>query len=108
MNPPHDIDRIRHDDNTSWFHPWEYLPEVGHADRTIVSGGEGIYIYDERGHKLIDGPGGMWCVQIGYNRPEMARAIADQVTRMPYMNPFSLTSAREMMCFLPRRSLMLL
>lgn len=93
MNPPHDIDRIRHDDNTSWFHPWEYLPEVGRADRTIVSGGEGIYIYDERGHKLIDGPGGMWCVQIGYNRPEMARAIADQVTRMPYMNPFSLTSA---------------
>jgi putrescine---pyruvate transaminase len=35
----------------------------------------------------------MWCVQIGYNRREMADAIAEQVMRMPYMNPFSLTSA---------------
>jgi adenosylmethionine-8-amino-7-oxononanoate aminotransferase len=93
MIPPHDIDRIRHDDNTAWFHPWESMGEIGRADRTIVSGGDGIYIYDENGTRLIDGPGGMWCVQIGYNRPEMAQAIAEQVVRMPYMNPFSLTSA---------------
>jgi putrescine aminotransferase len=93
MIPPHDIDRIRHDDNTAWFHPWETMGESGRADRTIVSGADGIYIYDENGTRLIDGPGGMWCVQIGYNRPEMAQAIAEQVVRMPYMNPFSLTSA---------------
>jgi putrescine aminotransferase len=94
MNPPHDFDRVRKDDNTRWFHPWEYMPDAGRADRSIASHGEGIYIYDEHGQKLIDGPGGMWCVQIGYNRREMADAIADQVMRLPYMNPFSLTSAR--------------
>ncbi|MBV8209907.1 MAG: aminotransferase [Burkholderiaceae bacterium] len=93
MIPTNDIGRIRADDNSRWFHPWEYLPDVGRADRTIVSRGDGIYVYDEQGKRLIDGPGGMWCVQIGYNRPEMARAIADQVVRLPYMNPFSLTSA---------------
>jgi putrescine aminotransferase len=93
MNPPQDSDRIRHDDNTSWFHPWEYLPDAGRANRTIVSHAEGIYVYDEHGNKLIDGPGGMWCVQIGYKRREMAEAIADQIMRVPYMNPFSLTSA---------------
>jgi len=93
MNPPHDFSRIRHDDNTSWFHPWEYLPDKGRANRTIVSHAEGIYVYDEHGHKLIDGPGGMWCVQIGYKRREMADAIAEQIMRVPYMNPFSLTSA---------------
>ncbi len=60
MNPPHDFQRIREDDNASWFHPWEYMPEAGHADRAIASHGEGIYIYDENGQKLIDGPGGMW------------------------------------------------
>jgi adenosylmethionine-8-amino-7-oxononanoate aminotransferase len=92
MSPPHDFDRIRKDDNTKWFHPWETMAEAGHADRTIVSRGDGIYIYDEHGQKLIDGPGGMWCVQIGYNRREMAEAIANQVLRLPYMNPFSLTS----------------
>ncbi len=93
MNPPHDFTRIRQDDNTSWFHPWEYLPDAGRANRTIVSHAEGIHVFDERGQKLIDGPGGMWCMQIGYGRQEMADAIAEQVMRVPYMNPFSLTSA---------------
>jgi len=93
MNPPHDFDQVRRDDNARWFHPWESMADVGHADRAIASHGEGIYIYDENGQKLIDGPGGMWCVQIGYNRREMADAIAEQVLRLPYMNPFSLTSA---------------
>ncbi len=93
MNPPHDFQSIRSDDNNRWFHPWEFMPDAGHANRAIASHGEGIYIYDENGQKLIDGPGGMWCVQIGYNRREMADAIAEQVMRLPYMNPFSLTSA---------------
>jgi adenosylmethionine-8-amino-7-oxononanoate aminotransferase len=101
MNPPthataslpSEFSRIRQDDNARWFHPWEYMPEAGHANRTIASHADGIYLYDENGQQLIDGPGGMWCVQIGYNRREMADAIAEQAMRMPYMNPFSLTSA---------------
>jgi adenosylmethionine-8-amino-7-oxononanoate aminotransferase len=88
-----DYERIRHEDNNHWFHPWESMPDAGRADRTIVSHCDGIYVYDEQGNRLIDGPGGMWCVQIGYNRREMADAIADQVMRMPYMNQFSMTSA---------------
>ena len=86
------IERTRQDDNQNWFHPWEYLPDAGNNSRTIVERAEGIYIYDEQGQRLIDGPGGMWCMQIGYGRKEMADAIADQALRMPYMNPFSLTS----------------
>jgi adenosylmethionine-8-amino-7-oxononanoate aminotransferase len=101
MNPPThpasaeqpDFGRIRAADNRNWFHPWEYMPQAGHADRTIASRAEGIYLYDEKGQRLIDGPGGMWCMQVGYNRREMAEAIAEQALRMPYMNPFALTSA---------------
>jgi adenosylmethionine-8-amino-7-oxononanoate aminotransferase len=88
-----DFARVREDDNRHWFHPWEYLPDAGRADRTIIDRAEGIYVFDEGGHRLIDGPGGMWCVQIGYGRREMAEAIAAQALRMPYMNPFSLTSS---------------
>ncbi len=92
MKTPQEIDDIRADDNLSWFHPWESMGEIGQANRTIVTEGDGIYVTDENGKRLIDGPGGMWCVQIGYNRREMADAIAEQVMRLPYMNPFSLTS----------------
>lgn len=93
MNAAQDEHRIRQADNERWFHPWEWLPDAGRANRTIVTRGEGIYVFDEAGNRLIDGPGGMWCVQIGYQRREMADAIADQVMKLPYMNPFSLTSA---------------
>jgi adenosylmethionine-8-amino-7-oxononanoate aminotransferase len=41
---------------------------------------------------MIDAIGGMWCVNIGYGREEMAQAIAEQVRRMPYFSPFGLIS----------------
>lgn len=91
MNTDH-FNQIRHDDNRFWMHPWEYMPTAGQADRTIVDRAEGIYIYDESGARLIDGPGGMWCTQIGYGRREMAEAIAEQVMQVPYFNPFSNTA----------------
>ena len=79
-------------DNVHWFHPWEVLATPGQNNRTIVTGGTGIHITDETGQQLIDGPGGMWCVQIGYGSAEMATAIAEQAMRMPYMSPYSMTA----------------
>ncbi len=84
---------IKENDAKHILHPWEYFGDVENADRTIITSGDGIYIYDENNNKLIDGPGGMWCVQIGYNRKEMADAVAEQMMKLPYMNPFSLTSS---------------
>ncbi|MDR8737032.1 aminotransferase [Burkholderia pseudomultivorans] len=92
MEAMDNLAEIRKQDNESWLHPWESMADVGRADRTVVSRAEGIYVYDEAGRRLIDGPGGMWCMQIGYGRQEMADAIAQQIMQVPYMNPFSLTS----------------
>ncbi|MCX8522271.1 MAG: hypothetical protein ORN28_12145, partial [Rhodoferax sp.] len=69
----------RGNDNQFWMHPWEHMPSAGEANRTIIERGDGIYVYDNHGNRLIDGPGGMWCKQIGYARQEMADAIAKQV-----------------------------
>ncbi|UUY10334.1 aminotransferase [Pseudomonas sp. J452] len=91
--PLDSIEQLRHADNHAWFHPWEYLAGAGAANRTQVQRAEGIYVYDELGQRLIDGPGGMWCMQVGYGRQEMAEAIAAQALQLPYMNPFALTSA---------------
>ncbi|SDO68254.1 aminotransferase [Desulforhopalus singaporensis] len=83
---------FRKKDNQFYLHPWEDLGSFGGNDRTVAVGGEGIYLFDSEGNKLIDGPGGMWCTQIGYGREEMADAIAGQVMRSPYYSPFNLTS----------------
>ncbi len=83
---------IKKFDSRYWVHPWEAMGTIGSNVRTIASGGQGIYLYNEQGEKLIDGPGGMWCTQIGYGRREMADAIAAQVLAMPYNSPWSFTS----------------
>ena len=82
---------IREWDNQHFMHPWQGMG-TGDPDRPIAAGGEGIYIYDPQGRRYIDGPGGMWCVQIGYGRREMAAAIADQAVRLAYHSPWAFAS----------------
>ena len=80
---------IRDYDNRHFLHPWEMMSSLGAANRTISTHAEGIYVYDETGRRLIDGPGGMWCTQIGYGRRDMAEAIADQVMKLAYHSPWN-------------------
>lgn len=80
---------IRDYDNHNFLHPWESMASLGEANRTISSHAEGIYVYDQDGRRLIDGPGGMWCTQIGYGRRDMAEAIAEQVVKLAYHSPWN-------------------
>lgn len=83
---------IREYDNKHYMHPWEAMWLTDGADRTISARAEGIYIYDPDGKRLIDGPGGMWCTQIGYGRRDMADAIAEQVMQLAYHSPWNTAS----------------
>lgn len=83
---------IRDYDNNNYVHAWEAMWLAGKADRTISTSAEGIYVYDENGRKLIDGPAGMWCTQIGNGRKDMAEAIAEQVMTLSYYSPWNTTA----------------
>ena len=52
--------------------PWPYASSIGDEYRDIVTNGDGIYIEDKNGNKLIDGPAGMWCSNIGHRNEEIA------------------------------------
>ena len=43
--------------------------------RTVIVGAEGAYVTDSDGNKLIDGIGGLWCVNVGHRRTEIINAI---------------------------------
>jgi len=73
--------------------PWEVLGSRDDEARHMLDRAEGVYIYDEQGNKLLDGPAGMWCVQVGYRRREIAEAMANQAVRLAYNSPWSSTSA---------------
>jgi adenosylmethionine-8-amino-7-oxononanoate aminotransferase len=78
-------------DNRHFFHPWD-TPGGEDADRMIAAGGEGIYLIDPEGNRFIDGPGGMWNVQIGYGRPEIGEAMAEQAMKLAYHSPWAFAS----------------
>ena len=81
-----DTDRRQLDQRV--VYPWEDV-SVRATDKSFLQHGEGIYVYDIEGNRLIDGPGGMWCVNIGHGRPEMAEAIAEQALALGYVSPWS-------------------
>jgi adenosylmethionine-8-amino-7-oxononanoate aminotransferase len=82
---------IQKQDN-QYLHPWEDVKKIGENKRTVIDNADGIYIEDSNGNRLLDAPAGMWCVNIGHRRQEMADAIAEQVMKLTYVSPWSLTS----------------
>ena len=83
-----DTATLRRQDNY-YLHPWENIEKLGTNERTIISRSDGIYVYDSDGNRLIDGPAGMWCVNAGHGRREIADAMAQQALEMPYFSPWS-------------------
>ena len=80
-------------DNDHFLHPWEGMKTFGKNNRTFVESGNGIYVMNDKDERLIDGPGGMWCTQIGYGREEMAEAMAEQARSLAYFSPFNNTNS---------------
>lgn len=54
----------------------------------IIVGGEGATIIDGDGQRLLDAMAGLWCVQVGYGREELADAAYRQMRELPYYNSF--------------------
>ncbi len=79
-------------DRTHQIHPWMATDDWRGYDNMLVDTADGIYMWDGNGKRYIDGPGGMWCTQIGYGRRDMADAIAAQVLKLPYTSPFTNTT----------------
>ncbi|MCE8526182.1 aminotransferase [Ruegeria pomeroyi] len=88
-----DNTELRAWDNGHFVHPWEGMAAIGQNDRTFVETASGIHIVNDKGERLIDGPGGMWCTQIGYGRTEMADAMAEQARQLAYFSPFNNTNS---------------
>ena len=74
----------------SFFHPSTHLgqQERGESHGRIFTGGSGVYIEDRDGNKLLDAFAGLYCVNVGYGRKEIADAIADQAHSLAYYHAY--------------------
>ena len=59
----------------------------------IITRAEGCTIHDGDGHALLDAMAGLWCVQVGYGRAELAETAREQMLELPYYNTFFKTAA---------------
>jgi putrescine aminotransferase len=59
----------------------------------IITRAQGSTIHDGDGVALLDGMAGLWCVQVGYGRQELAQAAYDQMLELAYYNTFFKTAA---------------
>ncbi|MBO6538203.1 MAG: aspartate aminotransferase family protein [Rhizobiaceae bacterium] len=77
-------------DRENFFHPSTHLAEFarGEAPSRIVSGGSGVHIEDRDGNRLLDAFAGLYCVNVGYGRQEIAEAIAAQARELAYYHSY--------------------
>ncbi|MEO9652612.1 MAG: aspartate aminotransferase family protein [Roseobacter sp.] len=77
-------------DRENFFHPSTHLAEFarGNIAQRIVTGGSGCHIQDRDGNRFLDAFAGLYCVNVGYGRTEIAEAIATQARELAYYHSY--------------------
>lgn len=70
------------------WHPMAHPKSMLETPPDIIVRGEGCWIWDVDGHKLVDGIGGLWSANLGFGRREIRDAIVAQLDELPYYNVF--------------------
>lgn len=83
-------DQLSQWDRENFFHPSTHLAQFarGEMDNRIVTGGSGVHIEDRDGNRLLDAFAGLYCVNVGYGRTEIAEAIAKQAKELAYYHSY--------------------
>ncbi|MFZ4451707.1 aspartate aminotransferase family protein [Salibacterium aidingense] len=64
---------------------WHHLKPYKENQKTmVIKGADGVWITDVENNRYLDGMSGLWCVNSGYGRQELADAAAEQLKEMPY------------------------
>ncbi|SMF19795.1 Adenosylmethionine-8-amino-7-oxononanoate aminotransferase [Xaviernesmea oryzae] len=68
--------------------PWPVAGSIGAEARGGIAAGDGIYVTDQEGRRLIDGPAGMWCTNVGHRCEPIARVLYEQAMALSYNSPW--------------------
>ena len=71
-------------DRAHLIHPVSAYRAHERKGATVLTSGDGMYLTDSQGHRLLDAFAGLWCVNIGYGQESVVEAAAEQMRRLPY------------------------
>ncbi|MEC7760370.1 MAG: aspartate aminotransferase family protein [Pseudomonadota bacterium] len=83
-------DQLDRWDRENFFHPSTHLAQFarGEAPSRVIKTGKDCHITDRDGNKLLDAFAGLYCVNVGYGRQEIAEAIAEQAKELAYYHAY--------------------
>ena len=91
-NQEYDTQAIQAKDTAHYLHPFTDFKALAAKGSRVIVRGEGIYIWDSEGNKILDGMSGLWNVNLGYGRNELADAAYRQLNTLPFYNSFFQTT----------------
>ena len=74
------------------MHPFTTGDELAAKGARVITRAKGVYLTDSDGNEILDAMAGLWCVNLGYGRPEMGAVAARQMNELPYYNTFFQTT----------------
>jgi putrescine aminotransferase len=74
------------------MHPFTADGALAKKGARIMTRAEGVWLHDSEGNKIIDGMAGLWCVNVGYGRKDLAQVAKNQIEELTYYNTFFQTS----------------
>ncbi len=85
-----DLTELEQWDRSSFFHPSTHLADFakGNVPERIIKTAKGVYIEDVNGNKLLDGFGGLYCVNVGYGQQDIIDAISEQANQLAYYHAY--------------------
>ena len=87
-----DTERVQQLDRQHFLHPFTDPKEFANRGARVIVRGEGIHVWDSDGNRMLDAMSGLWCVNVGYARRELADAAYRQMMTLPFYNSFFQTT----------------
>ena len=87
-----DTRAIQELDGAHYLHAFTDNQALAKKGARVIVKGEGIYIWDSEGKRLLDGMSGLWCMNVGYGRKSISEAVYTQMQELPYYNSFFQTT----------------
>ena len=85
---PLSLETLRRIDQAHHLHPFTDHGDLHRQGTRIIRSASGCTVIDENDRPLIDALAGLWCVNVGYGRREIADAVYKQMTAVAYYPSF--------------------
>jgi adenosylmethionine-8-amino-7-oxononanoate aminotransferase len=81
------VTRVTAVEETRLWHPFADMGSVRRGE-LIIERGEGVWVWDRDGNRYLDGTASLWYANVGHGRPEIAAAVAAQMSRIEAYSTF--------------------